>query len=291
MQLPDTQLVYILNNFALACYAKLGGVPWLIQANRGIAHELVFGLGSASLGEGRLGARERMVGITTVFTGDGNYMLENRSKATTMADYPQALLESLRATMTNVRQTMNWQERDSVRLVFHAFKPFRNEQVEAVRTLISELTTCDVHYAFLHVVENHPYLLFDEANTEGVWDSLSKRRKGRLAPLRGVWLKLGQCESLLALTGARELKRAEHGLPRPVLLRLDAKSTFKDMKYLTRQVFHFACHSWRSFFPAPLPVTILYSDLIANLLGNLSRLSKWDSQAILGPIGRTRWFL
>ena len=291
MEQPDQQIVYTLNNFALACYAKLGGVPWLIQANRGIAHELVFGLGSASMGEGRLGARERVVGITTVFTGDGNYILENRSRSASMDEYPTVLLESLKASVATVRQIFNWQNRDSVRLVFHAFKPFRTEQIDAVRVVVSDLADYDVQYAFVHVIDNHPYALFDEANSGGVWDAQAKAKKGRYAPQRGLWLQLSHFESLLVLTGAREVKRPEDGLPTPILLRLDRNSTFQDMKYLTRQAYHFACHSWRSFFPSPMPITILYSELIASLLGNLSQMSKWDSQAMLGPVGRTRWFL
>jgi len=291
MQAPDSQLVYILNNIALAIYAKLGGIPWLLQANRGIAHELVFGLGSASVGEGRLGSRERIVGITTVFSGDGNYLLENRSRAVTMDEYSAALLESLKSAIERVRQIMNWQPRDSVRLVFHAFKPFRKEQIAAVQELLRDLRNYEVQCAFLHVVENHPYLLFDEGNQDGVWDAQSRLKKGRLAPPRGLWLQLGDRESLLVLTGAREVKRPEDGLPTPLLLRLDSSSTFKDMKYLTGQVYHFSCHSWRSFLPSPLPITMLYSGLIASLLGKLCRLSKWDSQAMLSPIGRTRWFL
>jgi hypothetical protein len=291
MGLADPQLVYILNNVALACYAKLGGIPWLIQANRGMAHELVFGLGSASLAESRLGARERIVGITTVFTGDGNYVLENRSRATTMDEYPAVLLESLKATMAYVSQTLNWQKNDSVRLVFHAFKPFRHEQIDAVAAVVSELTDYHVQYAFLHVADNHPYLLFDQGNTEGVWDARAHAKKGMYAPQRGLWLHLNNDESLLILTGAREVKRPQDGLPSPILLRLDRQSTFQDMKYLTRQVFHFACHSWRSFFPSPMPITILYSELIASLLGKLGQISKWDVEAMRGPIGRTRWFL
>jgi hypothetical protein len=46
---------------ALASYAKLNGIPWLLKANPTIAHELVIGLGSANIGERRLGERERFV--------------------------------------------------------------------------------------------------------------------------------------------------------------------------------------------------------------------------------------
>ena len=85
-QKPDKDLQFSLNNMALATYAKLNGIPWLLKANPTIAHELVIGLGSASIAEGRLGDRERYVGITTVFSGDGNYHLTNVSRAVTMDD-------------------------------------------------------------------------------------------------------------------------------------------------------------------------------------------------------------
>jgi len=231
------------------------------------------------------------VGITTVFSGDGNYILENRSKASGIEEFPQALTETLRKTIEHVRTVMNWQPRDSVRLVFHAFKPFKQEQIAAVQAVVNGLGDYDTQYAFLHIVEHHPYLLFDLSNGEGVWDAQAKAKKGRLAPKRGLRLRLSDFENLLVLTGGHEVKRPSDGIPSPILLRLDRSSTFKDMKYLTRQVYQFSCHSWRSFFPSPMPITILYSDLIATQLGNLSHLSNWDPQTILGPIGRTRWFL
>lgn len=61
--------------------------------------------------------------------------------------------------------------------------------------------------------------------------------------------------------------------------------------YLTRQAFDFSCHSWRMFTPAPLPITILYSELIARLLAGLRDVPNWDPDTMLGSIGRTRWFL
>lgn len=80
-------------------------------------------------------------------------------------------------------------------------------------------------------------------------------------------------------------------MPRPVLLSLHQESTLTDMEYLAGQVFAFAGHSWRSFFPGSLPVTIQYSNLIARVLGKLSRLRDWNASVMLGPIGKKRWFL
>ena len=104
-------------------------------------------------------------------------------------------------------------------------------------------------------------------------------------------LELGNREVLLSLTGPREVKRPEDGIPRPLFLSLHRDSTFTDMTYLTRQVFTFACHSWRTFLPASVPVTIQYSNLIARALGNLSLLDRWNPEVMLGRIGTTRWML
>jgi hypothetical protein len=290
INVPDSQLSYVLNNIALASYAKIGGIPWLIKANPTIAHELVVGLGSAFIGEGRSNKKERVVGITTVFSGDGNYWLSNLSEAVPIDNYEDALLSSLKVTVNRVKADMNWQKREHVRLIFHSFKPLKFAEVDAVKALMDELGDFDVEYAFVHVIENHPFMLFDEEQT-GSKDFETRTLKGVFAPTRGLFLRLSDNEVLISLTGAREVKRPQDGLPRPILLRLHKNSTFHDTTYLARQVYAFSSHSWRSFFPSPMPVTILYSELIAKMLGQLALLPRWNPDAMLGKIGRTRWFL
>ena len=287
--LRDSQLQYAMNNMALAVYAKLGGVPWRVQANRALTHELVFGLGSVVISDGVFGTKERMVGITTVFSGDGCYWLSNLSQSVPFEEYRDSLLASLRATVAQVRTDMNWQKGDSIRLVFHSFKPFKDAEAEAVKEVMKELGEFDVQYAFLHVIEDHPYLLFDRGQ-EGVrW--ASQPVKGEFAPQRGLFFQLSSREVLITLTGPKDLKRPEDGMPFPLLLRLHRSSTFDDVIYLAQQLYVFSNLSWRSFFPSSTPVTILYSQLIAKLLGELHRIPRWNPNTMLGRIGRTRWFL
>ncbi|MBI1249022.1 hypothetical protein GC197_14420 [bacterium] len=289
-EIPDNRLQYVLNNMGLATYAKLGGTPWLIQAHLPIAHELVIGLGSAFVGDGRFGERERVVGITTVFSGDGNYCVSTVSKAVPFEDYEAELLDSLKQTMERVSKSMNWQPKEHVRLVFHSFKPFKRMEEDAVKLLVESLGDYQVDYAFLHVVEQHPFLLFDE-NESGMSSFDGSGNKGENAPERGRYLRLSNREALVTLTGPRELKQASDGIPRPVLLRLGHGSTFSDLTYLTRQVNAFASHSWRSYFPSPLPVTLMYSHLTASLLGKLGTVPFWNPSQMYGRIGETRWFL
>ena len=280
----DTELVYILNNISLASYAKMGGKPWLLQSNRTMAHELIFGIGSSVIKSGRLGENQKIVGITTVFTGDGNYLLSNRSSSVPYEEYSQAILDSLRETITTVREEQNWTKKDPVRLIFHIFKPLKNTETDSIKNVMEELKEYDVEYAFLTFTEEHPYYLFDENNN-------GNYGKGKLAPPRGLSVILSSKASLLSFISSNELKRREDGIPKPVLLKLHHNSTFTDLTYLARQAFHFSCHSWRMLTPSHLPITILYSDLISGLLGKLNNINNWDSDTMLGRIGRTRWFL
>ncbi|WP_293907724.1 argonaute/piwi family protein [Sphingobacterium sp. UBA5670] len=284
LSLPDSRIMWSLNNMALATYAKMGGVPWLLTADAPMAHEIVFGIGSAMIYTSRLAAKQRMVGITTVFKGDGRYFINNISSAVLMEDYFETLLENLRNTIERVKIDFNWRPKDSVRLVFHAFKTFADNEVNAVKKVMSELGEFNVEFAFVHVAQNHPYMLFDYSQ-KGFFG------KGAFVPERGRYLQLTEHISLVMLTGPTELKKASDGNPRPIQLVLHRDSTFRDMPYLSKQVIKFGAHSWRSFAPAPMPVSVYYSQLMAQMLSQLTGVSSWNPDAIYNKIGTTRWFL
>lgn len=281
---PDARIVWSLNNMALATYAKLGGVPWLLTADAPMAHEVVIGIGSAMIYTSRLAAKQRMVGITTVFKGDGRYFVNNVSSAVLASEYFETLLTNLRTTIDRIKVDFNWRPKDTVRLIFHAFKTFADAEANAVKQLMKELGDYNVEYSFIHVAPNHPYVLFDDSQ-RGIFG------KGVFAPPRARYLQISEHVSLVSLTGAQELKKPTDGLPQPVQLILHRDSTFKDMTYLSKQVIKFGAHSWRSFQPAPMPVSVYYSQLMAQMLSQLNGVSSWNPDAILNKIGTTRWFL
>ena len=287
---------YSLNNLALAAYAKIGGVPWVIST-RGVAtHELVIGIGCTEVGGSRLGDRTRYVGITTLFQGDGRYLVWETTREATFESYPEALLESLRKSIRFVQTQNRWESGDNVRLVFHVFKPLKRVEIETVKQLVKEmLDDYPVEFAFLDVSHYHPYQIFDPKQSGVKYRSYEVRRtalKGVYAPERGTALLLGPKTALLQLVGAREVKTWEQGMPRPLLLELHPDSDFSDLTYLVRQAFHFSFMSWRSFFPSHEPVTILYSRWIANMLGNLKAVPDWDGAALnYMRDRRAMWFL
>jgi len=288
----DAQLVYILNNISLACYAKMGGIPWVIPSSRKIDIELVIGLGSTIIKKNRFDNDRRIVGLTTVFTSDGRYLLSNKSRDVSFDEYFDELLKSLEMLISELRKKEGWQSGDTLRLVFHSFKPFKRTEVRVIKELVQRLNAdMNVIFAFLHITERHPFRMFDMAQF-GIKDYKNHGKlKGEWLPLRGTNIKLDSHNCLLQLTGANELKSYRHGAAMPLLIKLDQESTFKDIDYLVQQVYSFAHLSWRSFFHSSMPVTILYSQLIAQMLGNLRDLNFWDPDNILKNLRYSRWFL
>jgi len=115
--------------------------------------------------------------------------------------------------------------------------------------------------------------------------------KGRYVPERGHAVPIGTREMLLSTGGPRDLKNALHGVPKPLLLKVHGLSTFTDIEYLARQAYRFTSMSWRSMYPSRVPVTILYSDLIANLLGHLRHVKNWNADTLTTQLRGSRWFL
>jgi hypothetical protein len=276
---PTEQRQWALGGIGLQIFAKLGGVPWLLQTDSKV-HELVLGLGSASLGTTRCGARDRVVGLTTAFSGDGRYYLTETSRTVNYDDHEGAVVDSAVAAFARVRAEMGWRTGDSVRIVLHSFKDLRREHLEALKSAVLKVAGSElrVDFAFVHIADHHPILLFDPAEHQRI-------------PPRGVVVEMGRFEALVTVLGPNEVRNDRIGFPRPICMKLQKGSTFADLKYLSQQVLAFSACSWRNFGPTSVPVTVLYAELIADLLGRLGNLSRWDPDILRGEAGTSRWFL
>lgn len=284
---------WILNNMGLASYAKLGGIPYMLTSTAGLTHELIFGIGSSSIKSRRLGGSERFIGITTVFNGDGNYLLYNLTKEVLFEDYQKALLQSLKDAIDEIKVRYAWQKGDKVRLIFHqSFKKFRDVEAKAVKDLVDSIADFEVEYAFVHVSDSHAWKVFDK-NAEGInhYDNYRTYTKGEYVPFRGLCIPLGPQAGLLTLTGPHQLKTHLQGCPEPILVSIHPESTFKSWEYLAGQVFNLTFMSWRSFFPSTRPVTIEYSDFIARMMGSLRAISNWNPDILSTKLRESRWFL
>jgi hypothetical protein len=286
-------LAYKLQNISTSLYAKLNGIPWTVDQQLPIADEIVLGLGVAEYAPGRYDDRERYVGVTTVFRGDGNYLLGNLSKACSFDDYPSVLKASVLQVLSEIKERNGWRPGDTIRIVCHTANPMRTKHLDrliadCIQEVGGEQT---VEFAFLTVGSEHPFMMIDP-HQAGKASRGGGPARGVLAPQRGTIVQLAKDQRLLSVTGPTLIKRAGSPLPHPIHVRLHRSSTFRDLDYLTEQVLKFTSLSWRSTLPAGKPVTIYYSELIADLLVRLKAVPDW-SPALLNTshLKHSAWFL
>ena len=290
MRQTGSALAYTLQNVSVALYAKLNGVPWTVDQRLPIADEIVVGLGIAELASSRYQQAQRYMGVTTVFRGDGNYLLGSLSRECSFEEYPQVLRESVREVLTEIKRRNGWNSGDTVRIVCHTSIPMRDRQLdrliaESVNAVGAEQT---VEFAFLTVGDRQIFTMLDTAQRG---KEVLGQRKGVFAPERGTIAQISTTQRLLAVTGPALVKRPGAPLPRQLHLRLHAASTFRDLDYLAEQVLKFTSLSWRSTLPARRPVTIYYSGLMADLLARLRAVPGWSPALLNTRLRYSRWFL
>lgn len=295
---PASQLPYILENLAVAIYAKIGGSPWTIRPTLPLTKEVVIGMAHAEFG-GRYSPRRRIMGITTVFSSDGTYLLAAGSPRCEYEKYPETLAVSVRDTLTRLAKEQGWTTRDVVRLVFHAPKPLTGTEIETLAKVAVRALGDGIQFesAFLTIETDHPFKVVApnergrEMFVERMDGSVGRAVVGECAPRRGLTVDLGRSKRLLCVNGPLLMKREGESIPQPLQIALHKDSTYHDMTALTRQVFHFTGLSWRSMLPVTEPVTIFYPRLIAKMLTRLSALPDWNDDLLDTRLRRSRWFL
>ncbi len=293
----ESSLQYTLQSFSVALYAKMGGMPWTVDQDLTISDELVIGIGTCELSENRFIEKQRFVGITTVFRGDGNYFTGDLSRECSYEEYPSVLRKSTLSILKKIKQRNGWQPGDTVRLVFHVARPMQEVQVsKIIRECVDEIgQEQEIEFAFLNISQSHPFFATDKSQP-GIKPKYSNHQdenavKGKYAPVRGTITQLGRFTRLVSTNGSQQIKKITSPLPTPLLIHLDRQSTYNDLAYLSEQVLKFTSLSWRSVLPISKPVTIYYSELIAEHLARLKNIPGWSPALLDINLYVSKWFI
>jgi hypothetical protein len=290
-----------LNAIGLQMYAKLGGVPWTIQTKESVDREIIIGIGHSMFRSNAYSgnAQERIVGISTFFSGDGQYMMSGDIKDVAYERYFTELLASLKSSIDTLSIEYAWRQNDTVRLIFHIFKPIKNIEFEVIQELVRTFSVYKVQFAFVTVSDHHPWLMFDPTQ-RGFPKGGSML--GELVPSRATNIVINESACLIQMLGPQEMKTSRHGASRPLLIRI-LKPTdeniekeigdllFTDLHYITQQIYKLTYLSWRGFQPGQKPATMLYSGLISSLLAKLRKMPGWRSEVINYNLKFKKWFL
>jgi hypothetical protein len=294
---------YILNSLALQMYAKMGGIPWVLPSQRSVDREIVIGIGHSWLRKNQYAGAEqnRVVGITTFLSSDGQYLLADKVKDVAFENYFTELLKSLKNSIQRLSTEQGWSEGETVRLIFHIFKPIKNTEFDVISQLVREINQYNIKFAFVTISQHHPNMLFD-INQPGVQKYGNSGTIGAFIPNRGSNIFLDSETCIIQMLGANELKTAKQGMSKPIQIKIRTPQgnydnnglndlIFHDLSYITQQIFSFTYLSWRSFLPGEEPATMKYSNLISRLLGKMRSVPGWDADKLNYGLKRKKWFL
>ena len=253
---------YTLRNIALNIYSKLGGTPWSIEKDGAESNEFIIGVGSSIDEEGI-----RNIGFASVFDHFGSYMVGSCSPLCKIENYKESLRSYLSSILTEIIDSRNIVKNSKIRLIFHLFKDAsRKYELSAINQCLEEFTDYEIEYAIVNVSYNHPFKLY-----KSITEQLD----------RGCYVSLTSTHALLCMGGKGT---------KPLQIKLDSRSTYKDLFELSKQILFFSHLSHRSFKPSNSPVTTVYPHRLAQLTSDLLTVKHWDVDMLQG-MKEKLWFI
>jgi argonaute-like protein implicated in RNA metabolism and viral defense len=265
----EREFTWSVANIALASFAKLGGVPWTLDAPSE-ERDLVIGVGRADVR--RPEGPHRIFGYAVTFISNGVY---RHTWSFTPAADESTYLERLEdALVTALEADREYDERVT-RVVVHLTKHTGRREIDAVRRA-KERANVSLPTVFLRLDDS---TLFDIADG----------REDTFAPPKGLLVKVAQRQRLLQAEGLGPLGPPEG----PLLIELDERSDVgpEALDGLAAQAFRLAHANWRAFNARSQPVTVVYGELLAKLVGYLEEVETWDPTLLRGELRNRPWFL
>ncbi|HWC36439.1 MAG TPA: Piwi domain-containing protein [Mycobacteriales bacterium] len=256
-------------NIALATFAKLGGVPWTVDAPAN-EKDLILGVGRADIR--RDGDTKRIFGYALSFNSNGSY--RHTWSFTPAADedsYSSRLEDAVVAALETDMPVDDPPER----LVVHLGRRTGQREIFAVSQ------------AMVRAGKTLPVLIvrLDDSSLYDVADAGTDH----FAPSKGLAVQIAASRMLLQTEAASAL-----GVPDgPLLIELDRRSAGSSelIHSVTAQAFRLAHANWRGFNARSSPVTLAYGELLAKLVGYLEEVDTWDPSLLRSELRDRPWFL
>jgi hypothetical protein len=270
--LHDTgRLGWSLANIALAAFAKLGGVPWVVDA-RGQDADLIVGVGRADV-RSQNGGRRRTFGYAVAFVANGAYLATHSfPPAADEGDYERRLTDAITAALQEHRRS----DRPTERVIVHLAKRTGEREVRAAEVALQKAGMADLPVAFLRIDDSSLFEFLDAS-------------QATFAPPKGLTLRLSERRALIQVETVTNFGPAR----RPLLVELDKRSTVSpdEFGWLVLQVFRLGHANWRGFNARSKPVTLFYGERLAELVGYMNERGNWDPASMRAELRSRPWFL
>lgn len=263
----EERLEWAAADIALASFAKLGGIPWVVDAPRSEC-DVIVGVGRSDVPTE--GEYQSLFGYAVTFVSNGMYR-------STWASPPAADRDTYRdrLTTTITSALKNDLDEEPRRIVVHLASKTGRDELTAAQNAVQALGL-GVDVALLRVDDSSAWDMADTATDD------YGPPKGTVAFLSSYRCLL-QCEQV-----------SDRGAPRgPLLIELHKQSSVPNsaMEDLVRQVFRLTQANWRGFKSRPKPATLVYGEQLASLVGHMSKVESWNGDRMNVDLARRPWFL
>jgi hypothetical protein len=238
---------YNLPNIAIAILAKLNGTPWRLDS--AIKRELVVGVGAFKNPEFDI----QYVGGAFSFSNNGKF---NRFEC-----FQKDQTKELAGSIYNAVKEYAAINPEIKRLVIHFYKTMSREELEPIEKGLKSLgLDIPVFIISINKTESSDIIAFDTS-----WENLM--------PLSGSYINIGYNKFLLFNNTRydKNIYKSSEGFPFPIKLKIECTQPeliedIKTVKELIDQVYQFSRMYWKSVSQQNLPVTIKYSEMVAEML-------------------------
>jgi hypothetical protein len=260
------QFSWSVANIALAAFAKLGGIPWTVEAPPE-DDDLVLGVGRREVRSE--GERRRVFGYAVALVSNGVYRH-------TWSSAPTADLDEYGERLADIVQSALQDDVDQPprRVVVHLASRAGRAEIEAIEAAVAA-ARMSVPVALLRL---------DDTTR---WDIADETTDTYAAP-KGTAVSLGPRRALLQSSGLTAVGAPEG----PILVEMDRRSTVdaSAMDDLVAQAFRLAHANWRGFNARSKPATLVYGEQLADLVGYMAHVEGW-SERLPTTLARRPWFL
>jgi hypothetical protein len=238
---------------------------------------------------GRFGDSEETIGFATVFRANGEYLYNDSTPYCEGSSYEAELEETIKRAVSAVAGFEALQDGAKLRLIFHVPRRAGRKEELAILNAVGKMPRFKIEFALLHINDDHHIQVFDTANVQPQSRLGAPKPEGKFLAPRGLSIGIGPRERLVTFVGVDQYKG--NGLPLPLRVTLDRRSTFKDIDYMAQQLYSLAFMNVGSLTPAAQPATILYAEKLARLTAHLRGIQKWTVDLITRYLGRKLWFI
>ncbi len=256
------------SNVALAMFAKMGGIPWVVKPSN--YNCLILGVGCSHKRDIDTGSITKYFAYTVCLDSSGLYKtLEVLADETDEIHY----LDNLKKNLVQLLSNEKMQEYKTC--VLHLPFKIKRSEIEAISQAIREIKELD--FVAIKVNLDNKYFGYSFHNT--------------LVPYESSFVKLSRDEYLIWFEGLLYGKEiVDKRLSNPVhvkFLNLGNQKFFDERKFL-QDVLNLSGANWRGFNAKSIPISIYYSQIIAKYTEAFEKIVGYEENSISND---KPWFL